>query len=95
MRNTILSLKKSQIERLKVVNVITPTLTMRINQISYKSTVLKIYQRTEDAKNPKRKKANICSFLAKWQEQKSTICSSKENPGKILTKFNSYMRTAI
>ena len=38
---------------MKVVRAITPTLTMRTSQISYKSTVFKIYQGAEDAKKPK------------------------------------------
>ena len=46
-----ITLKKNH--KLKVVRAITPTLSMRVSQISYKSTVFKIYQGAEDAKKYK------------------------------------------
>lgn len=49
-----IKLKKNH--KLKVIRAITPTLSMRVSQISYKSTVFKIYQGAEDAKKYKRVK---------------------------------------
>ena len=46
-----IKLKKNH--KLKVVRAITPTLSMRVSQISYESTVFKIYQGAEDAKKYK------------------------------------------
>ena len=46
-----IKLKKNH--KLKVIRAITPTLSMRVSQISYKSTVFKIYQGAEDAKKYK------------------------------------------